>query len=318
MSFSALAEDIKVIHLIASSSAYDEGSIKDIIDVLKEKGYSANTKYLNQQVSDFGYVNLDRERGKNLVKALTDDQVKYLWFVQGGSGALNLFPYLSDNLEKIKKSKKKIIIGFSDVTAIHYFLNKNVGWKSIHGILAAFNADIYKKKEEDGKEQLSMNNGFDQVFDIIKKGVSYNGLIPLNSYAKSGVSGSLGGGNLTLIQSLFSTSYEKYFPNEILLMEDTGSTYRQLDRTLHQITYKKDFKPKAIVFGQFYTLSASDEKRLMFKTVIKDFASRSTIPIYYYPYFGHGKTNNPFILEQKTSIKCEKDEDYCQLIQAGM
>lgn len=163
-----------------------------------------------------------------------------------------------------------------------------------------------------------MNNNFDQVFEAIKKGVSYNGIIPLNSQAESGVSGVLGGGNLTLLQSFFSTEYEKYLPNQILLMEDTGVTYKQLDRTLNQILYKREFKPKAIIFGQFYTLSASDEERLIFKTVIKGFAEKTKIPVYYYPYFGHGKTNNPFILRGKMSIKCEKDEEYCQLNQAGI
>lgn len=315
ISFETLANDKKVIYLISSSSAYNESSISNIIKTLQNKGYDVKTKYLNHQISDFGYVDIDKERAKNLIKALTDDNVKYLWFVRGGAGALNLIPYLQDNIGKIKNSKEKIVIGFSDVTAIHYFLNNYVGWKSIHGIVAAYNKDIYN---DNMKEAISMNNDFDQVFNAIEKGVSYNGLIPLNAQAKSGVTGVLGGGNLTLIQAFFSTEYEKYSPNQILLMEDTGDTYRQLDRILNQIEYKKQFAPKAIVFGQFYSLTASDEERLIYKTVIKEFANKTNIPVYYYPYFGHGKTNNPFILEQKAIIHCEKNEDYCQLNQAGI
>ncbi|NIG98900.1 MAG: hypothetical protein G5701_09150 [Serratia symbiotica] len=99
----------------------------------------------------------------------------------------------------------------------------------------------------------------------------------------------LGGENLTLLQSLFSTEYEKYLPNQILLMEETGVTYKQLDRTLNQIIYKSEFKPKAIIFGQCDTLSAINEERLIFKTVIKGFAEKINNPVYYYPYFGHGQ-----------------------------
>lgn len=316
LSFQSFAQDTKkVVYLISVSSAYNENAIPKIIKVLQNKGYAVDTRYLNQQVSDFGYVNTAKEVSKNLIKALTDNEVKYLWFVRGGSGGLNLFPYIYNNLEKIKNSKEKLIIGFSDVTAIHYFLNNYIGWKSIHGILANYNKDMYK---DDTQVRLSMNNGFDQVSDVIKNGLSYDGLIPLNVQAKSGVSGFLGGGNLTLLQSFFSTKYEKYSSNQILLMEDTGVTYKQLDRNLHQLLYKEDFKPKAIIFGQFYTLTATDEERLIFKTVIKEFAEKTKIPVYYYPYFGHGITNNPFIFNQMANIKCQQGEEYCKLIQKNL
>lgn len=73
------------------------------------------------------------------------------------------FPYLYKNSEGIKKSKEKVIIGFSDVTAIHYFLNNYIGWKSVHGIVAAYNKDIYNGVEH---ERISMNNNFDQVLKL--------------------------------------------------------------------------------------------------------------------------------------------------------
>ncbi|WP_457913731.1 LD-carboxypeptidase [Candidatus Gillettellia adelgis] len=306
-----------VIYLISSSSAYNENIINKIKNVLEKQDFDVSTKYLNQQISDFGYVNTDKERAKILIQALTDNNVKYLWFIRGGSGAINIFPDLFNNIKNIKNSQEKIIIGFSDVTAIHYFLNTYIGWKSIHGIVAAYNKDLYSNKDQ---EKINMNNGFQEVVTAIKKGVSYNGLLPMNSQAHSSISGILGGGNLTLIQSFFSTKYEKYLPCQILLLEDTGVTYKQLDRILNQIFQKnkKNFKLQGIIFGQFYSLSGRDEERLMFKTVIKEFARKITIPVYYYPYFGHGKTNNPLILRQKTLIKCHMNNEFCQLTQAGI
>ncbi|CAK8737279.1 hypothetical protein SODG_001002 [Sodalis praecaptivus] len=88
-----------------------------------------------------------------------------------------------------------------------------------------------------------MNTGLRQTFDAITHRVSYPGIQPLNTPARSGVSGVLMGGNLTLLQSLFSTRYEKYLRDEILLLEDTGVTYKQLDRALHQLQYKKTLRP---------------------------------------------------------------------------
>ncbi|NIG98902.1 MAG: LD-carboxypeptidase [Serratia symbiotica] len=102
-----MADNGKVIYLISSSSAYDKISIPKISGFLKSKGYTIETKYLNQQISYFGYVNTDQERGKNIINALTDDNVKYLWFVRGGSGVVNIFPYIYKNRKSIKKSKEK-------------------------------------------------------------------------------------------------------------------------------------------------------------------------------------------------------------------
>ncbi|MBT9432504.1 LD-carboxypeptidase [Candidatus Sodalis endolongispinus] len=305
----------KTIHLISSSSEYLEQSIPDIVTALKRQGFQVNMQYLDQQVSDFGYVNSDRARGENLVKALTDDNVDYLWFVRGGSGALNLLPHLFANLTHIHGAREKILIGFSDVTAIHDFINKHVGWRSVHGIVASSNKDMYQLQGSNG---LNKNTGFRQTLDAITQGVNYPGLLPLNAPAKVGAAGVLMGGNLTLLQSLFSTRYEKYLRDEILLLEDTGVTYKQLDRALHQLQYKKDFTPNAIVFGQFFTLEATDEERLIFKSVILDFAETTSIPVYYYPYFGHGVTNNPLLLKQQVTITCHPEQEYCTLRQAGI
>jgi muramoyltetrapeptide carboxypeptidase len=304
----------ETVYLIASSTQYEEQIVPKIIKMFHDKGYDVDTKYLDQQVSDLGYVNTDKVRADTLTAALKDDNVKYLWFVKGGAGAFNLLPQLYKNIDEIKNTNPKIIIGFSDVTAVHYFINKYIGWPSMHAIVAANNKDMYSGHKET-KPTMNMNNGVSEIFDAIKNGVKYDGLIPLNKQAESGISGILYGGNLTLVQSFFSTEYEKYLPDEILAIEDVGASYRQLDRTLHQIEYKKNFQPKAIIFGQFFPLDPTDADKLIFKTVIEEFAQRYPAPVYYYPYFGHGQTNNPLIFSTPVNIQCNQLDEYCQLTQ---
>src|SRR5689334_629749 len=87
-SISALAATNKeTVHLIASSTQYDEHLVPKIIKMFNDKGYNVDTKYLDQQVSDLGYVNTDKIRAETLVAALKDSNVKYLWFIRGGAGA---------------------------------------------------------------------------------------------------------------------------------------------------------------------------------------------------------------------------------------
>ncbi|MCX2956921.1 MAG: LD-carboxypeptidase, partial [Candidatus Regiella insecticola] len=77
-------------------------------------------------------------------------------FVRGGAGALNLLPYLYAAEDKIKKSTPKIIVGFSDVTAIHYFINRQIKWPSVHGVFASFNKNLYVPNKT--KSEISRNS----------------------------------------------------------------------------------------------------------------------------------------------------------------
>lgn len=306
-----VAMDYNRVSLISSSTQYDEDKVEKIKQAFEKQGYIVSDKYLNQIVSDFGYVNTDKSRAKNLISAMLDDNVDIIWFVRGGAGAFNLIPSLYAVKEKLMKAKPKILVGFSDVTAIHYFVNSVLGWPSVHGVVASYNKEMSVPNSD--KAELNDRQNIPSIKNIFKKGVYYKNLIPLNSWALKGVCGSLIGGNFTLISTFFSTPYEYDLSKKILILEDTGVSFRQLDRTLHQLLYKKDLKASAIIFGQFYSLDPTDEERLIYKTVIKEFAEKIHKPVYYYPFFGHGRENRPFILGKEASVMCLPQEEYCIL-----
>lgn len=312
---STLAATYRNVALIASSTQYNEDNIEQVTQELKKKGYNVTTKYLNQVVSDFGYVNTDQSRAAALKAALFDKSIDIIWMVRGGAGAINLIPSLYAEKDRLKKTKPKIIVGFSDVTAIHYFVNTVLAWPSVHGVVAAYNKEMNKPDNK----QISINDRetIPWIKTLFTRGVYYQHLIPLNHSALQthSVQGTVLGGNFTLIQSFFATAYEHNLTNDLLILEDTGISFRQLDRRLHQLLYKTNFRPKAIIFGQFYPLDPTDEQRLIVKTVIAAFAKKTTIPVYYFPYFGHGRENKPFILGRKATVNCFLQRDYCTLKQ---
>ncbi len=300
------------VYLISSSSQYDEKIIPEIAAAFSRQGYVTDTKYLEQNPTQLGYVNIDENRASTLIKALSDKNVKYLWFVKGGSGALNLYPALYANLDRISASTPKVIIGFSDVTAIHNFVNHELNWPSVHGVLASYNMEMH---EIDKKKTLNMDNSLNEVFQTLSHGITYTGIESMNRQAIKIVSGKLDGGNLTLVQSLFSTSYESSYSEKVMMLEDTGVTAKQLDRTLHQIEYSRTFRPRAVIFGQFYSLNAGEEEKSLYRYVIQQFADRVNYPVYYYPEFGHGKTNQPFIMAHRVKILCNRQHSLCSLTQ---
>lgn len=306
------AKDLNQIALISCSTQYDEQSVNNVVDTFITHGYMVTTKYLNQVISDIGYVNTDQERANNLIAALLDPTIDVLWFFRGGGGALNLLPFLHAYKTQLQEIKPKMIVGFSDVTAIHSFINNELGWQSVHAVNASTNQ--------------ATNNGNEQPIPdlktLINDGVSYNNVLPLNDLAKSAsVSGQLIGGNHTLVSATFGTHYQPDFSNKVLLLEDIGVTYRQLDRYLQQLLFLKDFDVNAIVFGQYYNMDPNDQDRLMYKHVLEQFAKQLGKPVYYFPFIGHGKYNQPVIFGRQASLQRHElnehgmPSDYCNLTQ---
>ncbi|QDX29235.1 LD-carboxypeptidase [Dickeya poaceiphila] len=305
----------KLIYLISVSSQYDEDSIPEIKQIFSSSGYNIDTTYLHQNPTPLGYTDTDKARADTLIKALTDKKVKYLWFVRGGEGALNLYPYLYAKKAEIAKSTPKILIGFSDVTAIHYYVNNVIKWPSVHGVFASYNKEMHAI---DPKREINMYSSINDTFSAISKGVTYNEILPMNAAAHAGATGIASGSNLTLIKSFFSTKYEEQYSGKILLLEDINEAPQQLDRALHQLSYKKNFHPKAIIFGQFYKDDLDEKSKQLYENIISDFSQKNKYPVYYYPKFGHGYTNSPFLLARKLEITCKEKYNSCSLKQSPL
>ena len=54
---------------------------------------------------------------------------------------------LHKNVEKLKKAKPKVLVGFSDVTPMHQFANDSLHWKALHGVVAGCNQNIEKSNQ---------------------------------------------------------------------------------------------------------------------------------------------------------------------------
>ncbi|MCD9479181.1 LD-carboxypeptidase [Photobacterium phosphoreum] len=295
MNTPATNRQYKNLALIACSTQFEPSQVPQVTAILAQHGYQVSCHYLQQNISDLGYVDTDQARAHNLIKALLDPTIDVLWFYRGGGGALNLLPYLHHYKQQLLAISEKMIVGFSDVTAIHGFLNNELGWRSIHGV----NANNHLEMDSANQQPLP------DIAALIAEGITYNNVLPLNVLAQqtASVSGMLIGGNHTLVAATFGTHYQPDFENKILLLEDIGVTFRQLDRYLQQLLFLKECNVKAIIFGQYYSTEPTDQERIMYKTVLQRFAEQYDKPVYYLPFFGHGKYNQPFILGETVTLQ---------------
>lgn len=67
------------------------------------------------------FSNVEMKRAEFLVNALHDDSNDIIWCLRGGYGSLPLLKYLK---MMVKPKKQKTIVGLSDISSLHLFVNE--------------------------------------------------------------------------------------------------------------------------------------------------------------------------------------------------
>ncbi|MFN4196826.1 MAG: LD-carboxypeptidase [Caldimicrobium sp.] len=212
-----------------------------------------------------------------LYEIINCDRFTHLWAARGGSGAIQLLPYL-DNLfqEKIYDfSSFPILVGFSDITVLHLYFWKKFRIKGLHAPMVVNLPEISKESFKRLKANL-----FSQ---------SFQGKLFGKSYKEGEEEGIIIGGNLSLIASLCGTPYFPLEESVILLIEEVNEKLYKLVRNFLQILYTLPQESlKGLVLGDLGEISP-----LEFLAQIEEHLP-SHIPIAYAFPFGHGSKNYPF------------------------
>ncbi len=239
------------------------------------------------------YANTDEKRFAHLCNALTNQTSKAVWCLLGGFGTTRIIPLLN----QIKPpNQSKIFIGFSDITALHIFLQVKWGWKTIHGP-SGYQASLNKIS----KDSIEMLRKF--IFHH-NDGQTYENIKPLNELAKKNIliEAPLIGGNLTMIATTLGTPWQIEAENKILFIEETNERAYRVDRTLNHLKQAGILQNiKAILFGDVIDKGEPDGRFLVAK-IIHDFAQQCNCPVFQISNIGHGPINNPILLGSPTQL----------------
>jgi len=230
----------------------------------------------------------DQKKVEHIDKALHDKK-SYLWCVKGGYGSARLF----DGLNKLPPPHQaKVVIGFSDITFLHLFLNQKWGWKTIHGAMPG----MLIKQDPYNFYQIQ------NIMDKEKGTLKYDGLVPMNAQASSQkeLCGPVTGGCLTLLVNSLGTAWQLDAKGKILMIEDVGVKGYEVDRYLTQIKQSGALHGvRAIIFGSFIP----KEGDIFCDKALTTFAQESTIPVFSCDWFGHGFKNYPVPFGCPATIK---------------
>ena len=234
------------------------------------------------------------QQWEHFKEALYSDS-KVIWCLRGGYGSMRLIPLL----EKLQRPKKtKLLIGFSDITALHLFFNQKWNWPTLHGrTISQLKTDWELNEEHRGLIDLLFGN----IHEI-----HFNGLTPLNAAAETPqtIEAPIIGGNLRLIQSSLGTSWQINPKDKMLFIEDVSERGYSVERMLEQL-YQADLMKEnlaALLIGDFTDGKEKDGRDLV-PDALRRFAQRVKYPVISGLPCGHGKhANAPLFLNTRSIL----------------
>jgi muramoyltetrapeptide carboxypeptidase len=277
-----------IVDVIAPASACPRSELMGGLRYLKSIGLKPR---MSSRI--FGktklFANTDTERLKQLKAALLAPDSDAIWCVRGGYGSIRLLPELA----KLHRPKKfKWLLGFSDITNLHAFLNFEWGWPSLHApILARFGRGAAGTQEK--IETNTLLFGTDHYLA--------HKLTPLNAAAKktARINSTVCGGNMACLQASIGTKFTIDPKKKILFFEDVSERPHRMDRMLTQMEQVGWFRQaSAVVFGDMSGLTPPDEK-VVWDDVVERFAKSQKIPVLRGVKAGHGKLQRtiPFLTQ---------------------
>lgn len=239
------------------------------------------------------FAGSDEQRAADFKYWLDKPEVKAILLARGGYGTARMvdgidFSGFIDN--------PKWLIGFSDFTVIHSQVNCRYKIPTLHAAMPAF-------LKPDSKPEVVQS--FTEMFDLLKGYIpSYQ--LPEHSLNTPGnCSGTLVGGNLSVIYSIMGSVSEIDTTDAILFLEDLDEYLYHIDRMMVCLKRAGKLNPlRGIIVGHMNDMH--DRGTPFGKTaeeIIKEHTRDLGIPSYFNFDAGHMRMNHPLIFGTKVKIE---------------
>lgn len=234
------------------------------------------------------FAGRDRDRADDLNRMFADDRVAGIVCYTGGWGAPRVLPYLDYDLIA---RKPKVLIGYSDITALLTAIYQRTGLVTFHGPVGGSTIDPYSL--ENFRRVVMTPEPAGLLAPPQKRPTELvdrtNRVIRLHP---GKASGRLVGGNLTLLAALMGTPYEVQTDGAILFAEDIREEVYRVDRMLTQLALGGKFARMAgFVFGRCTDCKAT---QVSLEDVLRDRFAAGPAPAISGLSFGH--------IEQKLTL----------------
>ena len=266
----------QTIGLVAPGGFVDDVTINKSIANLQSMGFKVK---LSPNIRERwgGYAGSVEQRVHDLHALFLDKAVDAIWAVRGGSGTNALLPFV--NYDLIRENPK-ILIGYSDLTALLLAINYRTGLVCFHGPVASSTFSDYSvaylksvlMRSETHKD-FTLSGDHRAGYKVLRAGSA---------------SGRLMGGNLSVLAALIGTPYLGPLAGSLLFLEEIAEAPYRIDRHLNQLQQVGLAQCAAVLLGVFVKCDPPDnDPSLTLAEVLSSQLSSLNIPSAYGYSFGH-------------------------------
>lgn len=239
----------------------------------------------------------DERRAENFMAMWTDPRVSAIIGGTGGYGAVRMLPYLEPELFRMHP---KSFVGYSDVTALHLWLNRRSGLRTFHGPTVD---DLVPGRRDPTLASLLASLTDPRPVTRLGRGTT-------RAIQPGRAVGRLVGGNLSLVQQSIGTPYEVQVDDAILFLEETKDPMSVVDeRLLHLRASGLLPRVRGVVFGHL-SLDRSEEDE--FEDFVLDLVSDLDVPVLMDFPAGHEIPNLTLPLGTQVELVVEEETGYIQ------
>ncbi len=219
------------VGLVAPGGHTDAPAIAKAIKNIESLGFHVKLGR-NLEAVYGNYGGFPEQRLEDLHAMFADPDVKAIWAIRGGSGCIQLLAHL--DYELIRKHPK-ILIGYSDITALHLAIQNKVGLVTFHGPVASSTFSDYSvthlmnvlmHPEDEYTIPMAVENS---------RKAEEEPHYALRTVVPGVCEGPLTGGNLCLVSALVGTGYASNYAGGILFLEEVNEAPYRIDRMMMQL-----------------------------------------------------------------------------------
>ncbi len=304
------------IGLIAPGSPISKEDLEESIESVESLGFKPY--YTDTILDKYGYLGgKDKDRAEDINHMFANPDVDGIVCARGGYGCNRILPML--DYEMIRNNPK-VLVGYSDITALLYALYAQAGLVSFHGPVGI---STFNEFSVDYMKRLLTTS--DKNYDLVsadedqeKDDEAYK----IYTVSEGAAEGELIGGNLTIAASLLGTPYDVDYKNKIVFLEDIGEEPYRIDRMLTELLLAGKLQDAAgVALGVFVDCAVDEEdpeyeNSLSLKQVFEDRLGSLGIPVIHGLSFGH--ITNKFTLPFGTKAKLDTNKEAITLLESSV
>ena len=288
----AMLKQGDLVALIAPSGVVDDTRLQKSVKNLESFGFKVKVSD-NIRAARGGYAGTVAQRLADLHGMFLDKDVKAIWAAHGGSGGSALLPHIQYD---VIRRNPKILVGYSDITALHLAIYRRAGMVTFHGPVAESTPTDYAVTQ---MQAVLMSPRPETEINMSVENDRRAATQPefrLRTFRHGVAEGRLIGGNLSLVCALIGTPFAAEIENHLVFLEDIREPPYRIDRLLTQLQQsvgrrgERDGLKRAagVMLGMFTRSNPTDsDPSLTRDEVLDDQFGRLPIPAVYGYSFGH-------------------------------